>query len=62
MSRGNRIGHHPPPADRTSQAPKRPRKAGEAKGKPAPRERLADQTRKLLGKHYANKYRTGRGS
>jgi len=27
--------------------------------KPAPNPRLALQTRKLLGKHYANKYHTG---
>lgn len=33
--------------------------------RPAPtspqNERLTQQTRKQLGKHYANKYRTGRG-
>jgi hypothetical protein len=27
----------------------------------AENKRLAAQTRKILGKHYANKYRTGRG-
>jgi hypothetical protein len=61
MTGGKRPRHPPPAADRTSQAPKRPREASEARSKPAPRERLADQTRKLLGKHYANRYRTGRG-
>lgn len=37
-----------------------PRKAHAAPG-PAVNKRLTAQNRKLLGKHYANKYRTGRG-
>jgi hypothetical protein len=61
MTRGKRNGRRPAPAGGTSQVPKKPGKAGEARSKPAPRERLAEQSRKLLGKHYANKYRTGRG-
>jgi hypothetical protein len=60
MTRARRPGRRPAPADGTSQAPKKPRKADEARSKPALKERLADQTRKLLGKHYANRYRTGR--
>lgn len=35
----------------------RPRKQG-GKPKPPANKRLAQQTRKLLGKHYASKYRT----
>jgi hypothetical protein len=61
MSSGKRGGRPPPPAPGTSRDPKKLRKIGEATPKPAPKERLADQSRKLLGKHYANKYRTGRG-
>jgi hypothetical protein len=45
------------PADGAPKGRKKPPKAGEARSKPAPKERLADQTRKQLGKHYANKYR-----
>jgi hypothetical protein len=55
-SRGGRIT----PAD-GAKAPEKPRKVGATRWKPAPKERLVDQTRKLLGKHYANRYRTGRG-
>ena len=41
--------------------PPKPGKAGRGAA-PAPQnERLTQQTRKQLGKHYANKYRTGRG-
>lgn len=37
-------------------------RANKAKAQPAsrPNQRTAPQTRKLLGKHYANKYKTGR--
>jgi len=51
--RGRRVA----PADGAPKGREKPPKAGEARSKPAPRERLADQTRKQLGKHYANKYR-----
>jgi hypothetical protein len=61
MSSGKRNGRRTAAAGSSSKRPERPRKAGEASSKPAPRERLADQTRRLLGKHYANKYRTRRG-
>jgi hypothetical protein len=42
----------PPPKSRV----KPQRESG--KPKPAANKRLAQQTRKLLGKHYASKYRT----
>lgn len=46
-----------PPGERMTQrpVPQRPRKTGHTN------EQLARQTRKLLGKHWANKYRHGRG-
>ena len=40
-------------------APKGPER-GENPPKVAPNPRLGAQTRKLLGKHYASKYHTGR--
>jgi hypothetical protein len=61
MTGTKRSGRRTAPAGSPSKAPQRPSKAGEAKSKPASKGRLADQTRKLLGKHYANRYRTGRG-
>jgi hypothetical protein len=46
------------PASRAKAPPPvAPRKARGA----TPNPRLAEQTRKVLGKHYASKYRTGRG-
>ncbi len=50
----------------TRKAPDRPGSPKLGKGErqtlQAPQnERLTQQTRKQLGKHYANKYRTGRG-
>jgi hypothetical protein len=41
--------------------PQKPPKKDEAAGKAAGNKALTAQNRKLLGKHYANKYRTGRG-
>jgi hypothetical protein len=45
----------PLPQTKTS-PPAAPRKKGGA----SPNPKLADQTRKVLGKHYASKYRTTR--
>jgi hypothetical protein len=39
----------------------KPPKKDKAPGKAAGNRVLTAQNRKLLGKHYANKYRTGRG-
>jgi hypothetical protein len=61
MTKAKASRPRPAPAGGKPENPKKPRKGNEAGLKPAPKERLADQTRKLLGKHYANKYRTGRG-
>ncbi len=36
-------------------------KKGKGTLKPTPNTRLTAQNRKLLGKHYAGKYRTGKG-
>jgi hypothetical protein len=47
----------PPTAKTKAPPPVSPRKARSA----SPNPKLADQTRKVLGKHYASKYRTGRG-
>ena len=41
--------------------PPKPAKGGRLALHAPQNERLTQQTRKQLGKHYANKYRTGRG-
>jgi hypothetical protein len=41
--------------------PNHPRMKKEKVHAGAENKQLAAQTRKILGKHYANKYRTGRG-
>jgi len=50
----DRPGQRPPNA-------KAPPPVALRKGRgPSPNPKLADQTRKVLGKHYASKYQTGR--
>jgi hypothetical protein len=61
MTKAKTRRPRPAPAGGKPENPEKLRKGSEAGLKPAPKERLANQTRKLLGKHYANKYRTGRG-
>lgn len=41
--------------------PSKPPKGGSGASHSPQNERLTEQTRKQLGKHYANKYRPGRG-
>jgi len=47
----------PPKQDPATARPKPPRRPDKAPAKDNPR--LAQQTRKILGKHYAAKYRAG---